>query len=266
LALADADSGELVPPRGGKFPTGAMASFRFDGAWKALRPHSAMLFSYTTPKAMKKEERKTAAKHPDKPVAAVKRKTGKAAAAKQPAKQATKAKKPATKTTAARDEGQRREGQAKARDRRQKGSAQAHNRRSQRCVAPFSSDIDRAASGGLASPHTCQAICPQHTTTSARDASCTRPRTGASSSGIIARGAIQDRHQTVADLKRAATPGSSSPDFTCRRVPIGGLRAISIASSGEPIGAARVSGHPIGPRIDNVMNDDAELIERLNSA
>jgi phosphohistidine phosphatase len=102
LALADADLGELVPPRGGKFPTGAMASFRFDGAWKALRPHSAMLFSYTTPKAMKKEERKTAAKHPDKPVAALKRKTGKAAAAKQPAKQATKAKKPATKTTAGR--------------------------------------------------------------------------------------------------------------------------------------------------------------------
>jgi len=102
LALADADSGELVPPRGGKFPTGAMASFRFDGAWKALRPHSAMLFSYTTPKAMKKEERKTAAKHPDKPVAAVKRKTGKAAAAKQPAKQATKAKKHAAKTTAGR--------------------------------------------------------------------------------------------------------------------------------------------------------------------
>src|SRR5260221_9011160 len=166
----------------------------------------------------------------------------------------------------AHDEGQRREGKAKARDRRQKGSVQSHNRRSQRCVAPFSSDIDRSASGGLASPHTCQAIRPQHTTTSARDASCTRPRTGASSSGIIARGAIQDRHQTVADLKQAATPGSSSPDFTCRRVPIGGLRAISIASSGEPIGASRGSGHPIGPRIDNVTNDDSELIERLNSA
>ncbi len=41
----------------------------------------------------------------------------------------------------------------------------------------------------------------------------------------------QGRHQAVTDLKRAATPGSSSPDFTCRRAPIGGLRAISIASS-----------------------------------
>src|SRR5260221_9732237 len=59
LELADADSAELVPARGGKFPTGAMASFCFDGAWNAVRPHSAMLFSYMRPKAMKKEERKT---------------------------------------------------------------------------------------------------------------------------------------------------------------------------------------------------------------
>jgi phosphohistidine phosphatase len=98
LALADADSAELVPPRGGKFPTGAMASFRFDGAWKAMQPHSAMLFSYTTPKTTKKERRKTAAKHPVKPVATANKKTGKAAAAKQ----TTKTKKPATKTTAGR--------------------------------------------------------------------------------------------------------------------------------------------------------------------
>jgi phosphohistidine phosphatase len=102
LALANADSGELVPPRGGKFPTGAMASFRFDGAWKAVQPHSAVLYSYMTPKAMKKEGRKTAAKHPVKPVATVNKKTGKAAAAKEPAKQTMKAKKPATKTTAGR--------------------------------------------------------------------------------------------------------------------------------------------------------------------
>jgi phosphohistidine phosphatase len=64
LALADADSAELVPPRGGKFPTGALASFRFDGAWNAMQPHSAVLYSYTTPEAPKKEGRKTAAKHP----------------------------------------------------------------------------------------------------------------------------------------------------------------------------------------------------------
>jgi hypothetical protein len=31
---------------------------------------------------------------------------------------------------------------------------------------------------------------------------------------------------------------------------------------GEPIGAARALGHPIG----NVMSDDVALIERLNSA
>jgi phosphohistidine phosphatase len=102
LALADAGSAELVPPRGGKFPTGALASFRFDGAWKAVQLHSARLFSYATPKATKKERRKTAAKHPVKPAATASKKTGKAAAAKQPAKQATKAKKPATKTTAGR--------------------------------------------------------------------------------------------------------------------------------------------------------------------
>jgi phosphohistidine phosphatase len=52
LALA-AYSG--TPPLAGKFPTGAMASFRFDGAWKALEPHGAVLFSHTTPKAVAPE-------------------------------------------------------------------------------------------------------------------------------------------------------------------------------------------------------------------
>ncbi len=99
LSLADAGSGELVPPRGGKFPTGAMASFRFDGAWQALQPHSAMLFSYTTPKATKKEGRKTAAKRPVKPVARANKKVTKATAAPRPAKEMTKPNKTATKTT-----------------------------------------------------------------------------------------------------------------------------------------------------------------------
>jgi phosphohistidine phosphatase len=119
LSLVDADSDELVPPPGGKFPTGAMASFRFDGAWKKLRPHSAMLFSYATPKATKKEGRKTAAEHPIKPIARANKKvskataappparqiakakkvTGKAAVVTQPAKETTKADKTATKTT-----------------------------------------------------------------------------------------------------------------------------------------------------------------------
>jgi phosphohistidine phosphatase len=118
LALADADSGELVPPRGGKFPTGAMASFRFDGAWKAMQPHSAVLLSFTRPKAMKKEGRSmttertvklvakanknvgkaTAAPRPAGRAAKAKKITGKAALVTQPAKETTKANKTATKT------------------------------------------------------------------------------------------------------------------------------------------------------------------------
>jgi phosphohistidine phosphatase len=49
--LAQADLNEL-PSSGEKFPTGAMASFRFDGAWKALEPHGAVLASFITPKAV----------------------------------------------------------------------------------------------------------------------------------------------------------------------------------------------------------------------
>jgi phosphohistidine phosphatase len=56
LELADENSNKLLPPIGGKFPTGAMASFRFDGVWKALEPHSAALASYITPKAIAPEK------------------------------------------------------------------------------------------------------------------------------------------------------------------------------------------------------------------
>jgi phosphohistidine phosphatase len=52
LELAQADSNKLLPSAGEKFPTGAMASFRFDGAWKALEPHGAVLASFITPKAI----------------------------------------------------------------------------------------------------------------------------------------------------------------------------------------------------------------------
>ena len=52
LELADADSNNLLSSVGGKFPTGAMASFRFDGAWKALEPHRALLASFITPNAI----------------------------------------------------------------------------------------------------------------------------------------------------------------------------------------------------------------------
>jgi phosphohistidine phosphatase len=49
--LAQADANEL-PSSGGKFPTSAMASFHFDGAWKALEPHGAVLTSFITPRAL----------------------------------------------------------------------------------------------------------------------------------------------------------------------------------------------------------------------
>jgi phosphohistidine phosphatase len=56
LALADAASTELLPPPGGKFPTGAIASFHVEGDWTALQPHGAVLLSYTTPKKIELEE------------------------------------------------------------------------------------------------------------------------------------------------------------------------------------------------------------------
>ncbi|MGO9723016.1 MAG: SixA phosphatase family protein [Methylocella sp.] len=52
LELAHADLNNLPPPAGEKFPTGAIASFRFDGAWKALEPHGALLVSFITPKSI----------------------------------------------------------------------------------------------------------------------------------------------------------------------------------------------------------------------
>jgi phosphohistidine phosphatase len=52
LELAHADLNNLLPSTGGNFPTGAMASFRLDGAWKALEPHGAVLASFITPNAI----------------------------------------------------------------------------------------------------------------------------------------------------------------------------------------------------------------------
>lgn len=49
-ALADAESRARLPAIDAKFPTGAMATFRFDGAWKQLRPNGATLEAFTTPK------------------------------------------------------------------------------------------------------------------------------------------------------------------------------------------------------------------------
>ena len=50
LELAHPELNKRLPSAGEKFPTGAMASFRFDGAWKALEPHGALLASFITPK------------------------------------------------------------------------------------------------------------------------------------------------------------------------------------------------------------------------
>lgn len=52
LELADAASRKRLPPREGKFPTGAMASFRFDGPWNELRPGGAAVAAFTTPDDM----------------------------------------------------------------------------------------------------------------------------------------------------------------------------------------------------------------------
>jgi phosphohistidine phosphatase len=50
LALAEAKSRKRLPPAEGKFRTGAMATFRFDGAWKELRSNGATVLSFTSPK------------------------------------------------------------------------------------------------------------------------------------------------------------------------------------------------------------------------
>jgi phosphohistidine phosphatase len=52
LALELAETGKPLPFAGEKFPTGAIVSFRFRGAWKALEPHGAELISFITPKAI----------------------------------------------------------------------------------------------------------------------------------------------------------------------------------------------------------------------
>ena len=52
LALELAQNDKPLPFAGNKFPTGAMASFRFRGAWKALEPHAAELISFITPKTI----------------------------------------------------------------------------------------------------------------------------------------------------------------------------------------------------------------------
>jgi phosphohistidine phosphatase len=52
LALELAQNDKPLPFAGNKFPTSAMASFRFRGAWKALEPHAAELISFIAPKTI----------------------------------------------------------------------------------------------------------------------------------------------------------------------------------------------------------------------
>lgn len=52
LALELAQTDKPFPFAVEKFPTGAMACFRFRGAWKALEPHRAELISFITPKTI----------------------------------------------------------------------------------------------------------------------------------------------------------------------------------------------------------------------
>jgi phosphohistidine phosphatase len=53
FALELAKIGKPLPFAGEKFPTCAVARYRFRGAWKALKPHGAKLMSFVTPKAIR---------------------------------------------------------------------------------------------------------------------------------------------------------------------------------------------------------------------
>ena len=50
LLLADPDSPLELPPLSGKFPTGALASYRFGSEWRRLKPRAATLIAYVTPR------------------------------------------------------------------------------------------------------------------------------------------------------------------------------------------------------------------------
>lgn len=52
LLLADPESPVELPPLSGKFPTGALASFRFTPAWSRLKPRTATLIAYVTPREL----------------------------------------------------------------------------------------------------------------------------------------------------------------------------------------------------------------------
>jgi phosphohistidine phosphatase len=49
LMLASAKESDLLGRLKATFPTGALASYRFDESWRQLRPHRATLVGYLTP-------------------------------------------------------------------------------------------------------------------------------------------------------------------------------------------------------------------------
>ncbi len=55
LLLADRRSAPALPPSTGKFPTGALASFGWDGTWRRLGPGTATLTAYTVPRDLREE-------------------------------------------------------------------------------------------------------------------------------------------------------------------------------------------------------------------
>jgi len=52
LMLADPESPVELPPLSGKFPTGALATYRFTPAWRRLKPHAATLIAFVTPREL----------------------------------------------------------------------------------------------------------------------------------------------------------------------------------------------------------------------
>lgn len=52
LLLADPESPVELPPLSGKLPTGALASFRFGSEWRRLKPRTATLIAYVTPREL----------------------------------------------------------------------------------------------------------------------------------------------------------------------------------------------------------------------
>lgn len=55
LLLADPDSPVALPPLSGKFPTGALASYRFASEWRRLKSRAATLIAYVTPREIEED-------------------------------------------------------------------------------------------------------------------------------------------------------------------------------------------------------------------